>query len=210
MNNFGAHNSKIDDVSQITCSDLENLYNLFSVFNLDDTDLIHWLQKENLLHRNLYCGECKEECYLGIKKSKPLGHLFKCPSNKNHGVSVLKDSFFERTQVNIRDILLFTHCYLDGQSLYKWGSKSRIQSSTTRVNGASYIRDIFVEEVSQILDSGFKFSGIVEIDGSLFGYKCKYNRGVRKAVQNWIFGLTDRASNRILLFPVEDRTAGTL
>ena len=108
MNHFGAYNCKIDDVSQITCSDLENLYNLFSVLNLDDTDLIHWLQKENLLRRNYLCGKCNEECYLGIKKSKPLGHLFKCPSNKNHGVSVLKDSFFERTHVNIRHFTVYT------------------------------------------------------------------------------------------------------
>ena len=210
MNAFGAYNRKIDDVSEISCSDIENLYNLFSVLNLDDSILLLWLQKENLLRRHFFCDKCNEECYLGIKKSKTLGHLFKCSANKNHGVSVLKDSFFERTHVNIRDLLLFTHCYLDGQPLYKCGSKSGIESSTTRVNWASYIRDIFLEEVSQILNSGFKFSGIVEIDESLFGYKCKYNRGVRKAVQNWIFGLTDRASNRILLFPVEDRTAGTL
>ena len=76
MNNFGAYNSKINDISQITCSDLENMYNLFSILNLEVTDLIHWLQKEKLLRSIFFCDKCKEDCYLGIKRSTPLGHLF--------------------------------------------------------------------------------------------------------------------------------------
>lgn len=51
----------------------------------------------------------------------------------------------------------------------------------------------------------------MEIDESLFGKKCKYNRGNRQSgVRVWIVGLVDRSSNKLVLYPVADRTSGTL
>ena len=54
-------------------------------------------------------------------------------------------------------------------------------------------------------------SGEIEIDESLFGRRIKYNRGnPNPGMKIWIFGLVERASNSLILYPVSDRTADTL
>lgn len=52
--------------------------------------------------------------------------------------------------------------------------------------------------------------GEIEIDESLFGRKVKYNRGKPSGTRIWIFGLIERGSNQIILYPVDDRSADTL
>ena len=55
-----------------------------------------------------------------------------------------------------------------------------------------------------------KFQGVVEIDESLFGRKVKYNKGKRSGMKVWIFGLGERYTNRLKLFPVHSRNKATL
>jgi len=55
-----------------------------------------------------------------------------------------------------------------------------------------------------------KLSGIVEIDESLFGRRIKYHRGRSQGQKIWIFGLVERDTNRIKLFPVDRRNTETL
>ena len=50
-----------------------------------------------------------------------------------------------------------------------------------------------------------KFSGIIEIDESLFGRKIKYHRGRPLGQRVWVFGLVERQSKCIKLFPVDTR-----
>ena len=48
-------------------------------------------------------------------------------------------------------------------------------------------------------------SGIVELDESLFGKKVKHHNGHPNiGVKVWIVGLTERLTNRILLYPVDN------
>ena len=55
------------------------------------------------------------------------------------------------------------------------------------------------------------FEGDVEIDESLFGRRCKYHHGnPHVGLKVWIFGVVERSSNRLLLFPVDQRDAETL
>ena len=55
-----------------------------------------------------------------------------------------------------------------------------------------------------------KFTGEVEIDESLFGHKIKYNKGQPRGKRTWIFGLIERETNRVILYSVDNRKAGTL
>jgi len=55
-----------------------------------------------------------------------------------------------------------------------------------------------------------KFSGIVEIEESLFGRKLKYNKGNSRGMKVWIFGMVERNSNRLKLYPVDKRNKATL
>jgi transposase-like protein len=54
------------------------------------------------------------------------------------------------------------------------------------------------------------FDGHVEIDESLFGRKAKYNRGNPTGTRIWIFGMVQRSSNKIIMYPVDKRDAQTL
>ena len=49
---------------------------------------------------------------------------------------------------------------------------------------------------------------IVEIDESVF-YKTKYQVG-RRREHDWVFGMVERGTNKLMLVPVPDRTAATL
>ena len=55
-----------------------------------------------------------------------------------------------------------------------------------------------------------KFSSDVEIDESLFGRKIKYNKGRPGGTKIWIFGIVERNSNMLVLYPVDNRNAETL
>ena len=79
----------------------------------------------------------------------------------------------------------------------------------TAVNWASYIREIFCQYVFDTYNM-MNFEGEVEIDASLFGRKVKYNKGQPRGHRIWIFGIVERASNKIILYPVDNRNAETL
>ena len=56
-----------------------------------------------------------------------------------------------------------------------------------------------------------KFTGVVEIDESMFGRPVKYHKGnPNVGLKVWIVGLVERSSGRLLLLPVDDRSAETL
>ncbi|CAG2225415.1 unnamed protein product [Mytilus edulis] len=55
-----------------------------------------------------------------------------------------------------------------------------------------------------------RFQGDVELDESLFGRKIKYNRGKPTGNRIWIFGMIERSSNKIVMYPVDSRGADVL
>jgi len=102
-------------------------------------------------------------------------------------ISIRKYSFFEKTKYTIQDMLTFIREFLLGSSLKKCSLNSGITYGHTAVDYASFIREIFKQYVHDMLENT-KLSGRIELDESLFGRKCKNNRGKRKGHQIWIFG----------------------
>ena len=74
---------------------------------------------------------------------------------------------------------------------------------------AVYIREVLKEYVQQYVKT-VKFEGIVEIDKSCFGRKVKHHRGNPRGNQLWVVGLVERSSNRIILYPVDNRNVETM
>ena len=62
--------------------------------------------------------------------------------------------------------------------------------------------------VRQIWDE--QFHGEVEVDESLFGRRTKYHKGDPRGMKAWIFGIVERSTNRLQVYPVETRDADTL
>ncbi|KAK3107606.1 hypothetical protein FSP39_018210 [Pinctada imbricata] len=81
---------------------------------------------------------------------------------------------------------------------------------STAVNWASFVRELFKEYFHRHIRCR-KLSGEIEIDESLFGRRVKHNRGnPNKGVKIWVFGMVERSSNTIILYPVQDRSAETM
>ena len=72
------------------------------------------------------------------------------------------------------------------------------------------MREIFNEHYQRHLKSKL-LPGVIEIDESLFGRKVKYHRGnPHMGLCVWVFGMVERDTNTVLLFPVTDRRDKTL
>jgi len=54
------------------------------------------------------------------------------------------------------------------------------------------------------------FSGEIEIDESLFGRRSTHHRGNPTGLKIWVFGMDERASNTLIMYPVNDRSRSTL
>ena len=63
------------------------------------------------------------------------------------------------------------------------------------------------KETVHISVGNMKLSGEVEIDESVFGRKVKYHRGnPHVGRQVWIFRMIERATDRFIIYPVEERS----
>ena len=125
-------------------------------------------------------------------------------------VSLRCYSFFDRSNITIQDAMVFIKSYLDKMTLLQCSIFSGISYRSTAVNWASFLRELFKEHFF-IHTRHRVLSGEVEIDESLFGRKMKYHRGnPRPGLRVWIFGMVERQSNTVILYPVGDRTKDTL
>ena len=105
--------------------------------------------------------------------------------------------------------MIFIKYYLEGHTLHQCALSTGMDYKHTAVNWASYIRELFCQFVFDTYNM-MNFEGEVEIDESLFGRKVKYNKGQPRGHRIWIFGIVERASNKIILYPVDNRSADTL
>ena len=164
-------------VGSITLKDLENPWTFYALFGDENSkNIIEWMQTNGLLLKDAECQKCDSPCSL-YKRTKCIdGYQFRCRNNKNHEISVRKFSFFERSKLDLRDIVNFIRTYLYGHNLSQCANLAGIHYKSTAVDWASFVREVMVEYVSSTV-STLKFTGTVEIDESLFGRKHKYHRG---------------------------------
>ena len=210
----GSFRQQIANHNNIIFSDFKNIANFFTIYKLPKKDFIIWCQQKGLLRATSYCDICKKNQSLYKCSKKGIGYIFGCKNLSSHEQSILTNSFFENSKIVPQDILLFIRSYLIGLNNKTCCSEVGI-SEQTGVDWTNFIRDIFVEEVYDVLNSGQQLSGVVEIDESLFGHKYKYNKGHRTGTGVWIFGLIQKTKTfedtpKLLLFPVEQRDKATL
>ena len=118
-----------------------------------------------------------------IKNDRALKKRFRCPVNSNHTTTILINSFFYKTKLNPRDVLVFICHFLDMNLHYKVAFQAGVAGSANKCNWSNFIRDIMLEKMHEIVCSGFQLSGHIEIDESLLGRAAKYNKGTREVKQ---------------------------
>ena len=167
----------IRNVSDITFENFENPWNFFNLFlKTDKVGINNFLRKEGILATEIKCLKCEGMCSLRVYSRVAAGE---CKKNRNHEFSAYKFSFFERTKLDIPDILLFIISYLDNMTLKQCATRAGIDYSNTAVQWGSYIREVMVQYHHDIIKTT-EFDGDVELDESVFGRKSKYHRGATK------------------------------
>lgn len=208
----GNFRERISNIHDITINDFSNPWNFYTVF-MADTELIReWCIANGLLPSLIKCPTAQCEGLMELKKrgGRVGDKTFRCDKNRNHERSSRIYSFFENSMLTISDIMMFLKSYLDGNSLLQCSKFAGIAYRSTAVHWASYIRELF-KEYFQIHIKTKILTGEIEIDESLFGRKIKYNKGnPNLGLRIWIFGLVDRGTNTVILYPVSDRSKETL
>ena len=186
-----------------------------TLMSIEQIDLISWLQQKGLMAKGFFCPKCKKDCYQKFRTNKTLGTitwLCQFSSGKSCSKCGNYNSFFESMKYPYQDVMTFLRSFVRKSSLKSCAWEAGICYSSTAVKWSHNIRKMFVEYVYEdVLEKPMILKGIVEIDESLFGRKCKHNRGNPSSGSRvWIFGMVERQTNRMIIYPVEDRTRATL
>ena len=212
----GNYRERKSTLSELTVKDLVNPWNFYALFGSEDTTVLEWLRENSLLARTLVCDHVVDGAICGgimnikVRAERKGGEIFRCSKNRSHVKTILANSFFEKTRLEIQDVVVFIKSYLDKNSLLQCANFSGVSYKSTAVDWASYMREMFKEYFHRRTRNKV-LGGVVEIDESLFGRRVKYHKGnPNKGMKVWIFGLVDREANNVILYPVSDRTRETL
>ena len=198
----------IKNANEIEFEDFVNPWTFHNLFVSSDDEVFSWLRRQGLLASELTCNKCGTAAKLRRRERASDGYTFRCKGSK-HEYGMRKKSFFEGSAYNIRDLMIFIKHYLEGNSLHQCATATGMDYRHTAVDWGSYIRELFSQYVYDQYNMAM-FQGDVEIDESLFGRKVKYNKGDPKGHRIWIFGLIERATNSLIIYPVDKRDAETL
>jgi len=156
-----------------------------------------------------FCQNCQRNMSLQQRNKKTRKTEQKVWRCKHREVSVRNHSFFSKSHLTLSDIFMVVSHYLECLSLWRLALKCNISHQNRALTWTSYIREVmknFVEDSMKTM----KIRGHIEIDESAFGHRNKYHRGAQRGNQVWVFGMVERDSNRLILYPVEQRSADTL
>ena len=215
----GNFRDRLTVAEDILVEDFKNPWNFYFLFMSDEDTVISWCRAIGLLASTITCpkkvkvgvnddgSNIMEDCGgLMLPKSRS----FRCSNNRNHERTERTYSFFHRTHLTIPDVMVFVKSYLDKLTLLQCTKFSGVAYGTTAVNWASYVRELFKEHFHRNTKH-VKLSGEIEIDESLFGRRMKYKKGNPNAgLKIWIFGMVERESNKIILYPVSERSKEVL
>lgn len=136
------------DILNAQWDDLVNPYNFFALMNTTTGMFISWMQKQGLLAQSMPCQVCNQKCKLGIRTDVPDGYCWRCP--KKHRTALRTNTFFEKSQFSIQDIILFVKLYLDKMTLGHISLQTGMNYSNTCVQWGVYVREIFKEYFYQV------------------------------------------------------------
>ncbi|XP_072180092.1 uncharacterized protein [Diadema setosum] len=208
---------RLRDPSAGDFSNWRNPFDFYNLLMMDDIKLYNWLQQHNLIASSMRCELCARPCKLVSNSAKKGGKVWRCKGGitwkHDKTYSVHHHSIFERSQFDVRELLVFIQEWALGSSLHRCAIESGLNYKRTSVDWANFLRDLMRKFVDDIYYGGQEpmLAGHVEIDESLFGRRrCKFHRGDPRGQKIWILGMVERSTNRIILYPVDSRNENTL
>ena len=209
------HRHSVDSLfTETSYYDWNNPFTFYSLMMAPTFFLINWLMEHNLLAGQVFCDKCDNGLATLVQRPEKLdGYSWRCrKGGQDFERNIRRHSYFDTFRLPLADVINFIKQYLDGHTLKKAAGLTNINYKSTAVDWASYIRDIFMQYVyDEVICARMMLSGVVEVDESLFGKRCKYHRGKPKTgIKVWIVGLIERRSGRMILYPVENRDEKTL
>ena len=202
-----------DNIFDIHIEDLVNPYNRFRLLEFPHHNFLEWLGHNRLLATRMMCetNGCTLECNQNVRSSSIDGWSWRCRPGGAHEHAIRRYSIFSHSHLLVQDIFLFICSYAERNgTLRRLSIWTGIDYSRTAVDWAAFIRDCMVQYVYELLTTE-TLGGEVEIDESQFGRKVKGHKGCpKKGKQVWVIGLVQRAGNKLLLLPVDDRSKATI
>jgi len=216
---LGCFITRKNKAEEIHFCDLTNFFSFMHLMLLPTKDFVKWLFLRELLASKRFCERCKENCSLLCNKSSQKkfknvgGHIWKCPKNRNHAVSVLESSFFYNSKLGLQDRFLFIRCYLMGVPFDICEKEMQNQYSnnlSAYMKFVKLIRNILIREIEDILHDFVTFGDHVEINALWCGIEERKWDKIGKGKDATVFSLLEKESNKILLFEVKDLTSETI
>ena len=184
---------------------LQDLYRDLEEANPDA--VIAWCQRHGLLASAKLCPNCNNTMELANRDGND-GKRWICPRPCNTRLSIRHGTFFERSNLPIRKIIIFVYWWAYELISFKQVKHEIGMSQHTFVDWKMFLRDICAEYfvINPLQLGGPNIT--VEIDESVFTRR-KYNRG-RLTMEQWVFGGIDTTTRKGFLIPVDRRDANTL
>ena len=95
---------RINEINALEIKEFQNPWSFHSLFISGDDIVYNWLRKNGLLASDLTC-HCGKEAKLNKRNHLKDGYTFRCGSQ--HEFTMRKNSFFEKSSYNIRDLIIF-------------------------------------------------------------------------------------------------------
>lgn len=150
----------------------------FTLFTRPEVEVQEWCRTHSLLATIFPCpyDGCEGHRSPKLMARASGGSIYRCSRNRDHTSAFRIYSFFEKSNLQIQDIMLFIKSYLDTCSLAQCARFLGMSYGSTAVNWASFVREMFKEYFYRNLRFR-KLQGVIEIDESLFGRRVKFHRG---------------------------------
>ncbi|XP_071494348.1 uncharacterized protein [Diadema antillarum] len=219
---FGEHavfimswKTKVESVDTLHFGHFRNPFSFHFLLSQEDAVLYKWLEQNGLIAANFFCEKCGKPCKVVSAKSRKGGKIWRCRGSATWkhetNYSSHKFSIFEGVHFDVRELLVFVREWLLGSSLHRCAIQSGMDYKKSAVEWVNFLRDHCRKFVHDLYyGEEEKLRGEIEIDESLFGRRTKYHRGDPRGLKIWIFGMVERSSNRLILYPVERRDETTL
>ena len=196
------------------CGDCDyGLFDYLRKYSGKPKDLFELCVRHKLILEERLCDKCGNKAVLYFERKawqcqKKVAKGHKKKSKCSWQESIYKNTFFEKSNLDLETILLFINVYVRECFTYRFVRNELSLSDRSICDWASFSREVLIE---WCIKREGKIGGdgkIVEIDESKFG-KRKYNVG-RLVEGQWVFGGVCRETRDCFMVPVEKRDRDTL